>query len=73
MGDIEDLSAVISLKLNNNNVTVPAIAVTGRTFTAYEIGNVNLQAGENTIVVKALGEEDDKAPNIDFFKLTPNA
>ena len=73
MGDIEDLSAVISLKLNNAAVTVPAIAVTGRTFTAYEIGNVNLQAGENTIVVKALGEEDDKAPNIDFFKLTPNA
>ena len=73
MSDIEDLSAVISLKLNNNNVTVPAIAITGRTFTAYEIGNVNLQAGENTIVVKALGEEDDKAPNIDFFKLTPNA
>ena len=73
MGDIEDLSAVISLKLNNANVTVPAIAITGRTFTAYEIGNVNLQAGENTIVVKALGEEDDKAPNIDFFKIVPNA
>ena len=73
MSDIEDLSAVISLKLNNANVTVPAIAITGRTFTAYEIGNVNLQAGENTIVVKALGEEDDKAPNIDFFKIVPNA
>lgn len=73
MSDIEDLSAVISLKLNNAAVTVPAIAITGRTFTAYEIGNVTLTAGENTLEIKALGEEADKAPNIDFFKFVPQA
>lgn len=74
MSDIDDLAAVIEVKCNSTAVSIPAnTAITGRTFTDYLLGNVTLKVGDNTIEVKALGEEDDKAPNIDFFKLTPNA
>ena len=75
MSNIEDLAAVIELKLNNAAVSIPAsTAISGRTFTDYLLANaVTLKEGENTLEVKALGEESDKAPNIDFFKFTPNA
>lgn len=72
--NIEDLAAVIEVKVNSAVVTVPASTpVEGRTFMDILLGNVNLVSGKNTIEVKALGEEDDKAPNIDFFKFVPNA
>lgn len=69
--NIEDLSTVIEIKVNNNAVTVPAIAVSGRTFTNYVIGDVSLTVGEVTVEIKGLG--NDTAPNIDFVKLTPKA
>ena len=69
--NIEDLSTVIEIKVNNEAVTVPAIAISGRTFTNYVIGDVALNSGDFTIEIKALGT--DTAPNIDFVKLTPKA
>ena len=68
--NIDDLAAVIEVKVNNVALTVSG-AVSGRTFTNYVLGDVTLGAGETTIEVKGLGT--DVAPNIDFFKLTPKA
>ena len=74
MSDVADLAAVIEVKVNNAAVTIPAdTAITGRSFIDTLLGNVTLINGENTIEVKALGEENDVAPNIDFFKFVPNA
>ena len=71
--NIDDLKAVIEVKVNNVAIAIPdAFAISGRTFTDYLLGNANLTVGENTIEVKAIGESDT-APNIDFFKLVPNA
>lgn len=71
--NIDDLKAVIEVKVNNVAIAIPdALAVSGRTFTDYLLGNANLTVGENTIEVKAIGESNT-APNIDFFKLVPNA
>ena len=73
MSNIDDLKAVIEVKVNNVAIAIPdAFAISGRTFTDYLLGNANLTVGENTIEVKAIGESDT-APNIDFFKLVPNA
>ena len=73
MSNIDDLKAVIEVKVNNVAIAIPdALAISGRTFTDYLLGNANLTVGENTIEVKAIGESDT-APNIDFFKLVPNA
>ena len=69
--NIDDLSTVIEVKVNNATVTVPAIAISGRTFTKYVIGDVTLAAGEVTVEIKGLGA--NTAPNIDFVKLTPKA
>ena len=71
MTDIEDLSTVIEIKINGAAITVPAIAVTGRTFTNYELGDFDISAGDLTMEVKGLST--DTAPNIDFFKLVPKA
>ena len=72
--DVADLAAVVEVKVNNTAVAIPAeTAISGRTFTDYLLGVVTLKAGENTIEVKALGEEADQVPNIDFFKFVPNA
>ena len=68
--NIDDLSAVIEVKVNNNVLTISG-AVSGRTFTNYALGDVTLAVGETTIEVKGL--EADRAPNIDFFKLSPKA
>lgn len=74
MANIADLATVIEVKLNNAAVAIPAeTAIEGRAFTDYLLGTVTLKAGENTIEVKALGEDSDVAPNIDFFKFVPNA
>lgn len=71
--NIDDLKAVIEVKVNNVAIAIPdALAISGRTFTDYLLGNANLTVGENTIEVKAIGESNT-APNIDFFKLVPNA
>lgn len=71
--NIDDLKAVIEVKVNNVAIAIPdALAISGRTFTDYLLGNTNLTVGENTIEVKAIGESNT-APNIDFFKLVPNA
>ena len=71
--NIDDLKAVIEVKVNNVAIAIPdAFAISGRTFTDYLLGNANLTVGENTIEVKAIGESNT-APNIDFFKLVPNA
>lgn len=74
MTNIDDLAANIEVKFNDAVVTIPAeTAISGRTFADYLIGTVNFKAGENKIEIKSLGEEDDIAPNIDFFKFVPNA
>lgn len=73
MSNIEDLKAVIEVKVNDAALALPdAFAISGRTFTDYLLGNVTLKAGENKIEIKAIGEADT-APNIDFMKLVPNA
>jgi hypothetical protein len=73
MSNIDDLKAIIEVKVNNVAIAIPdAFAISGRTFTDYLLGNANLTVGENTIEVKAIGESDT-APNIDFFKFVPNA
>lgn len=69
--NIEDLSAVIEIKVNGEAVTVPAIAVSGRTFTNYVIGDVEIAAGDLVVEIKGLSA--DTAPNIDFVKLLPAA
>ena len=71
MTDIEDLSTVVEIKLNDTAVDVTGVAISGRTFTNYLLGDVTCKAGENVLVVKALAE--NTAPNIDFFKLMPKA
>ena len=74
MTNIDDLAAVVEIKVNNAAVVIPAeTAISGRTFVDYLIGDVTLKAGANTIEVKAIAEEDDQVPNIDFFKFVPNA
>ena len=71
--NIDNLKAVIEVKVNNAAVAIADdFAISGRTFTDYLLGDVTLKAGENTIEVKAIGEENT-APNIDFFKFVPNA
>ena len=73
MTNIEDLKAVIEVKVNDAALAIPdALAISGRTFTDYLLGNVTLKAGDNKIEIKAIGEADT-APNIDFMKLVPNA
>ncbi len=73
MSNIEDLKAVIEVKVNDAALAIPdALAISGRTFTDYLLGNVTLKAGDNKIEIKAIGEADT-APNIDFMKLVPNA
>ena len=73
MANIENLKAVIEVKVNDAAVAIADdFAISGRTFTDYLLGDVTLKAGENVIEVKAIGEADT-APNIDFFKLVPNA
>lgn len=69
--NIDDLSTAIEIKVNNAAITVPAIAVSGRTFTNYDIADVALNAGEVTIEIKGLIA--DTAPNIDFVKLVPQS
>lgn len=69
--NITDLSAVIEIKVNNAPVTVPAIEVSGRTFTNYVIGDVEIAAGDLVVEIKGLSA--DTAPNIDFVKLLPAA
>ena len=69
--NIEDLSAVIEIKVNGEAVTVPAIAVSGRTFTNYVIGDVEIAAGDLVVEIKGLSA--NTAPNIDFVKLLPAA
>ncbi len=69
--NITDLSTVIEIKVNNAPVTVPAIEVSGRTFTNYVIGDVEIAAGDLVVEIKGLSA--DTAPNIDFVKLLPAA
>ena len=69
--NIDDLSQVVTVKFNNSAVDVSGIAITGRTYTDYVLGEVSVVAGENTIEITALGA--NTAPNIDFFKLVPKA
>ena len=71
MSNIDDLASVIEVKVNDAVVDVTGVAISGRTFTNYPLGDVTLSAGEVSIAVKALA--DDVAPNIDFFKLVPKA
>ena len=71
--NIDDLAAVIEIKLNDVAIAIPtSTAVSGRTFADYLIGVVTLKAGENKLEIKSIGE-DNTAPNIDFIKLLPVA
>ena len=71
--DVEDIAAVMEVKVNTVVLTLPPnTAIAGRSFVDYLLGNVTLKSGENKIEVKSLGE-DNVVPNIDFFKLVPNA
>lgn len=71
--NIADLKAVIEVKVNDAALALPdELAISGRTFTDYLLGEVTLKAGANKIEIKAIGEADT-APNIDFMKLVPNA
>ena len=72
--NIEDIAAVMEVKFNNSPITLPsATAISGRTFADYLLGTVSVTANENKIEIKALGENADQVPNIDFFKFMPNA
>lgn len=74
MSNISDLAAVIEVKVNDAAITIPAdTAIEGRTFIDVLLGNVTLKSGDNKIEIKAIAEESDVAPNIDFIKLVPNA
>ena len=72
--NIENLADNIAVKFNDADVAIPAeTAISGRTFADYLIGAVSVKVGENKIEVTSLGESENIAPNIDFFKLLPVA
>ena len=63
-----DLAADVEIMVNGKKVTLTgSIESTVTKLTSYELGEVDVVAGKNTITVKAI----NVAPTIDFFKLTP--
>lgn len=61
----------LEFTVNTTKVTVAdTLVISGSTITSYEIGEVALNAGSNTLTIKAIG---DVAPTVDFFKLTPKS
>ena len=68
--NIDDLSTVIEVKFNNADVEVSG-AVSGRTFEEYALGDIEVVASANILVIKGL--QADKAPNIDYILISPKA
>lgn len=61
----------LEFTVNTTKVTVDAdLVISGSTITSYKIGEVAVNAGENTLVIKCIG---DLPPTVDFFKLTPKS
>lgn len=61
----------LEFTVNTTKVTVDAdLVISGSTITPYKIGEVAVNAGENTLVIKCIG---DLPPTVDFFKLTPKS
>lgn len=73
--DMEVSDSLLSIKLNNEAVTLGTITVPGGTgwtkvWTEFDLGEVTLKQGENVFTFAATAQ----APNIDCIKLTdPNA
>ena len=66
--DVADMSAVMSVKLNDNPIVVPATSFTtgsNSTFADFSLGNVNLIAGDNALELTFLAS----APYIDDLNI----
>ena len=61
----------LEFTVNTTKVTVDdTLVISGSTITPYKIGEVAVNAGPNTFVIKCIG---DLPPTVDFFKLMPKS
>ena len=64
----DDLATCIELKVNGTVIALTG-SISGSSFTLYELGNVTLVAGPNTIEIKCL----TTAPQMNMFRFVPLA
>lgn len=65
------LAENLEFTLNETKVTIDAeLLISGSSITTYTVGEAAAKIGENTLVVKAIG---DVAPTVDYFKLVPKS
>ena len=68
-GVVSDLGEAMSITLNGNPIDLAGKALNSQySMTKVALGEVDVIANENTIVVTALG---DSMPNLDFFRFEP--